>query len=290
MRGDNMRFSQRKGYTPIKIEIQRESMDNNLRVSLWNVIKVNYFHKSVTWIYNSQPLQLLFFRIWVDFYKFSLDTLSDYFDKAYKNVSDKFFKFEWYEVYDFIEFIAKAATSLTTVNYNNFSEQCNLILERENSAYRLINKEIVEITDENEIKMIEDVLMKSSTSNLEGVKTHLSSALSLLSDRKNPDFRNSIKESISAVESIAKIISGDSKAQLGKALKIIEDSIGIHPALKKGFSAIYGYTSDEAGIRHAMLEEKDIYNEDARYMLVACSAFINYLIIKAEKANLLKNE
>lgn len=114
----------------------------------------------------------------------------------------------------------------------------------------------------------------------------MSSSLSKLSDRKNPDYRNSIKESISAVESICQSLSGDSKAELGKALKLIEDNIGIHAALKKGFSAIYGYTSDEGGIKHAMLEERECFFEDAKYMLVACSAFINYLILKANRAGI----
>ena len=108
----------------------------------------------------------------------------------------------------------------------------------------------------------------------------------MLTDRKSPDYRNSIKESISAVESISKIISGDTKADLTKALKLIEDKVYIHPALKMGFTKIYGYTSDEGGIRHAILEEKDISFADAKYMLVSCSAFISYLIEKANKVRI----
>jgi len=49
---------------------------------------------------------------------------------------------------------------------------------------------------------------------------------------------------------------------------------------------MYGYTSDEDGIRHAMLEEPDVGFEDAKFMLVACSAFINYLKVKADKASI----
>ena len=94
-------------------------------------------------------------------------------------------------------------------------------------------------------------------------------------------------ESISAVEAISKVISGDSKAELGQTLKLIENNIGLHPALKKGFLAIYGYTSDADGIRHAMINEPKCDFEDAKYMLVSCSAFINYLIMKATKARII---
>ena len=111
---------------------------------------------------------------------------------------------------------------------------------------------------------------------------HLNQSLTLLSDRQNPDYRNSIKESISAVESICKIITQDDKATLGKALKIIEDKHGLHAALKGSLSQLYGYTSDADGIRHAMSGESNLSYIDAKFMLVACTNFINYLIEKAK--------
>lgn len=40
-----------------------------------------------------------------------------------------------------------------------------------------------------------------------------------------------------------------------------------------------GYTSDEGGIRHAEgLFESNVTFEEAKYMLVSCCAFVNYLI------------
>ncbi|MBC8320129.1 MAG: hypothetical protein H8E34_05345 [Bacteroidetes bacterium] len=105
--------------------------------------------------------------------------------------------------------------------------------------------------------------------------------MSLLSDRKNPDYRNSIKESISAIESLCKILVGDNSKTLGKALKELRKKFEIPPSLLKAFDAIYGYTSSEGGIRHSLLEDDiTVGLEEARFMLVACSAFTNYLISK----------
>jgi hypothetical protein len=101
-----------------------------------------------------------------------------------------------------------------------------------------------------------------------------------MSDRQTPDYRNSIKESISAVESACIIISGDKNATLGKALKIIEDRYSLHGALKSAFEKLYGYTSDAQGIRHALLDEPNLDFYDAKFMLVTCTTFINYLIGK----------
>lgn len=106
-----------------------------------------------------------------------------------------------------------------------------------------------------------------------------------MSDRQNPDYRNSIKESISSVESICKIVTKNDKASLGQALKLIEDQYGLHEALKKSLSQLYGYTSDGDGIRHAMLEESNLTYIDAKFMLVACTNFINYLIDKTKDQN-----
>ena len=79
---------------------------------------------------------------------------------------------------------------------------CNVQLERENSAYRFVGTEIVEGTDQNEITSIEEVLKGPKA-----VRIYFERALALLSDRRAPDFRNSIKESISAVEAICRLIA-----------------------------------------------------------------------------------
>ena len=73
------------------------------------------------------------------------------------------------------------------------------------------------------------------------------------------------------------MISKSDKATLGDALRAIEKSGQLHKALKEGFLKLYGYTSDEQGIRHAMLDEPNLTAGDARYFLVSCSSFVNYL-------------
>ena len=75
---------------------------------------------------------------------------------------------------------------------------------------------------------------------------------------------------------------------MGQALKLIKEKVGLHSALEKGFSSIYGYTSDADGIRHAMIDDSACDFDDAKYMLVSCSAFINYLVMKAAKSGLIK--
>ena len=150
----------------------------------------------------------------------------------------------------------------------------NAVFTREFVGYRFIAPYITAITDDVEVKAIDDALNNKS----DNVKQHIEKALGLLSDREAPDYANSIKESISAVERMCSIIVGH-KATLNDALKEFEKcQVEIHPALKRAFSQLYGYTSDASGIRHSgELGGKDSTFEEAKFMLVSCCAFVNYL-------------
>jgi HPt (histidine-containing phosphotransfer) domain-containing protein len=90
------------------------------------------------------------------------------------------------------------------------------------------------------------------------------------------------------LSALAAYQKGDCHMSYSTIQRFWNEVLGIHHALKKGFSLIYGYTSDEGGIRHAMIGENKCDFDDAKYMLVSCSAFLNYLAGKASKAGLLK--
>jgi len=141
------------------------------------------------------------------------------------------------------------------------------------SAYRFINGLITRITEEHEVAEIEQALESSNGP----VHKHIRRSLELLSDRKAPDYRNSIKEAISAVESLVILTLKAEKGTLGQLIKKLENEIGLHPALRTAFSNLYGYTSDQAGIRHALTEAEKVDFNDAKFMLVVCSAFINFV-------------
>ena len=146
------------------------------------------------------------------------------------------------------------------------------------SAYRFVDGVITRITEQHEIQEIEQALESKSSP----VTTHIRRSLELLSDRNLPDFRNSIKESVSAVESLAAKVLGVETGTLGQLIRKLETEINLHPVLKTAFSSLYGFTSDEGGIRHALMDKDKNDYHDAKFMLVVCSAFINYVEGKTE--------
>jgi hypothetical protein len=287
-------FSQRLGFKSKKDIMQIESMDADLRNSLWNVLVLSFWNKLKGYAlidYDRQEsspekynVKLLVKLVWFSHFKKTFDELSDYWPNDYKFIREKFFQYQWFEVYDFLEFIARNYTNNSTLK--SFVNLCNDVLEREFAGYRFVGSTITPITSEAEIETIEEALMVKDR--LMPVSNHIQTALICLSDKQNPDFRNSIKESISAVESICCLISDNSKATLGEALTVMEkqQKVDLHPALSRAFRQLYGYTSDANGIRHALLDESNLDFEDAKFMLVSCSAFINYLKGKAIKAGI----
>lgn len=282
-----MRFSERYGYKNVREIVQIDSMDEPLRNALWSLLKIFVWDKvhASTGIYggyylsshSNQEIQTLCNRLWFGYFKKPLDQLDDDWNKVYAQLRQHFFECKWYEVYDFIEFVAN--------NYeryqfkDKFIEACNRSLEKEVSAYRFVDDLIARITEQQEVEEIEQALNEARGPE----QTHLRRSLELLSSRESPDYRNSIKESISAVESLAATITGADKGTLGQLIKKLEDKVGLHPALKTAFSSLYGYTSDEGGIRHALMEAETIRFEDAKFFLVVCSAFINFVKAKVPK-------
>ncbi|MGZ4848171.1 MAG: AbiJ-NTD4 domain-containing protein [Halobacteriota archaeon] len=281
-------FSERQGISSIKKAIQTDSIDETLRNRIWNALDKYFWHDAGQKV-NLEATKVFSRRLQDEYFKQAYWSLIvDVWPMFCLNLRGAFSKFEWYEVYDFVEFVVN--------NYPNadvsarFTEECNNILEEERSGYRFVSGIVVPITSAEDRGAIEDALDKTANQfELTGANIHLREALRLLSNHEDPSYRNSIKESISAVESTCQIVAADKKATLGTALNAImrDGRVELHGALKQAFSSLYGYTNDANGIRHALVDEPNLGLEDAQFMLVVCSAFVSYLFSKAVKAGML---
>lgn len=184
---------------------------------------------------------------------------------------------EWNKYYDLVEFIIETYNSLGGGrDLLCFIKELNKDFERLNYGYRIINNLVTPITSIAEIESIEETI----DSVRDNIREHLKSAIKLLSEKENPDYRNSIKESISAVGALCREMTGEN--DLGKALFSLEKKQGtLHPQLKAAFCNLYNYVNEKrSGIRHELMDETGTYvpsYHEAKFMLVSCSAFINYM-------------
>lgn len=282
-------FSQRMGIKPIEVPIQTDCLNEDTRMDIWNSF-YQWFSSHV--VSDSDPIDYisgsereLCIRVWSRYLKRDLSHLS-YGHNLIGEVKRLILSSTtaWYDILDFCEQIIN--DPYTQVKY--FSKMLNDVFEIDNVGYRIIGKQISPITNETEIQSIESALALNGP--FVGARIHIQTALEKYSDKTSPDYRNCVKESISAVESMCQILANNPKATLGAALKVLNNGgIDIHSALAAGFEKIYGYTSDQDGIRHAILDEsKTVDPEDALFMLVSCSAFCNYLQQKAVKAGIVQ--
>ena len=170
---------------------------------------------------------------------------------------------------------------------SDFKEYVNNMLERNNSAYRVMDNIFVPVTNKEEIEEVRRAKENAIKTGIFGLGEHLSSAIGLLAKKPTPDFRNSIKESISMVEAVCRTIE-PSQNTLGKALNKIETKGKLNSTLKTSFEKLYAYSNDKGGIRHALMDDHDLDLEDARFFLISCSAFSNYLVDKGRKEGLIK--
>ena len=260
---------------------QLEDLDYSTRNAIWNYLYESsikdYSSGQYSQLSNSKTIRELYRCTWKDFFVLAVDL----FDKTVllERIRDMVFRGSWYELYNYFEFIL---TIYSDNEKSQFVKEMNVIFERELVGYRIINYKVTQLTSQSEVDEVNHGL--ENTSFLNGVHLHLKNALSKYGDRQNPDYRNSIKESISAVEALLTKLTG--KRKFSDALRELEKTIEIHSSLKEGYIKIYGYTSDGDGIRHPLKDKDTVQFEDAKYMLVSCSAFINYLIEKARKAGI----
>ena len=261
-------FSHRAGYKSLRSVLQIESMDDALRNALWSAFSDFVQHTANSWL---PQATVILRRLWVEHFKMRSDEIPVWNAPLAFIKKDYFFRCEWYEVYDLFEFARQVCPS----NYvaADLEKRVNDALGREMAGYRFVGGRVTPIIDDTQIAAVERAMSNAAVP----VRAHLKRAVELLSDRPAPDSRNSIKESVSAVEAACQIVVGSDNATLGQALKRIDP---LHPALRKGLEAFYGWTSDAEGIRHAMLDKPTLRTEDAIFMLVICSAFVNYLNAK----------
>lgn len=264
-------FSDRNNIKKENTDLQFKNLDDRARISLIRAISIIESN-----LYSLGNYQLFLRDILHEIYLLETKEGMSYNpDKIFELIYNTIRVESYDSVLSVIEYLASRVKNIpVNYEYYNYTEYINKIFEQEYVGYRFINGYITPITNDLEIKEIQDATNLSN----QRVREHLNKALLYISNREKPDYENSIKESISAVEALCSDMLGKG-ATLGAALKLFEkNGLVIHPSLKSAFEKLYGYTSDASGIRHAGdIGGKSSTFEEARFMLVSCSGFINYL-------------
>jgi hypothetical protein len=270
-------FSQRHGFADYSAVIQADSLNERTRTDLWN-FAIHPFCIGDLWTPMTSPL-ISPEMVWVNHLARPTDKYhsSPYFNALHEIAFDG----EWYRVYDLVEFLVQ---NIGDYRQERLAGRINAVLALNRAGYRVVNGYVVPITNEAELSSIEGAI----ASPLSGAGEHIKRALALFADRENPNYAKAIQEAISAAESAAQVLAGQRGITLGKALTVVERQQPpvMHPALLKGWGQMYGFTSDNGGIRHALHEGTAPLAAGlnlAQYFIISCSAFVN--LVAAIKAD-----
>jgi hypothetical protein len=166
----------------------------------------------------------------------------------------------------------------------DFADSIQAALVNGRAAYRVIENTIFPVGSGAETETIQRAFADLAATEFHGARQHLRNAGAELASGNNP---GSIRESIHAVESVISVL--EPKGDFAKALAKLEAKIGIHGAMKAALGSLYGFASNEEGIRHSLRQEPaaNVDETDALFMIGACAAFVSYLINKSRAAGLL---
>ena len=272
-------FSQAQGYEPIPGPLALGELSEEARIKLWNLLVTipdgpfssSYFVREI-----SYGWRLIFQTMHEDFWLRPMDEFpqrSQELGDIYKPAILENLPFN--KVFDLFQMIMRHPLCPIDfiVEVAEMFKECRL-------AYAVDIEQPVTIlpaVTEQEGKTIIGAINELREAGLSGAEVHLRTAGESIN---GGDWAGSVRESIHAVESVARQLDPKSSNTLPDALKSLQRSSGqLHPALKDGFEKLYAYTSDEEGIRHSLMDnaESSVGRDEAVFMLGACASFASYL-------------
>jgi len=265
-------FSQREGFSPLPAQLKLGEVSNEFR----RLIDY-YVGLEVERVTFSGNIRGEWVRVAQDFHvHFCKRNANEFHSRAsmlrveVESITEKA-RFE--VLFDFVEFFLRHPRCS-----DELREDLASAFKTARAAYRVVDNQVVAIGTDEQAAAYEAAVQATEDTGAKAARQHLVAAGSAL---RHDDWAGSIRESIHAVEAMVRMIAPDEKT-LGPALSELEKRGHLHAGLKKAFTVLYGYSSDEEGVRHALVfnENPKVDEADALFMLGACASFVSYLIAR----------
>jgi hypothetical protein len=277
----SLTFEQAEGVAPLPTQLRPKEISPELRALLWAAVHTSL--ESQRYRNIEGDIQFLggwesvFDTMHVARHHRMVDEFANNYRRLVKETKEVFERGDYVAIFGWIQWVLRHPGAPSSL-----AEDINWALKTGQAAYRVLDGDtIVPMGSDAERETLERTFADLAATEFHGARAHLRNAAEELTAG---NYANSVRESIHAVESVAKVLVDDPNADLSKALAKLEKSAVIHPAMKQGFAKLYAYTNDEDGIRHASIAAGPAVDEtDALFMIGACAAFVSYMINKARK-------
>ena len=272
-RRKSLSFEQAEGFQEIPRQMKQREIPREFRALLWSLI-YNSLMKSSYGGEVKAHWRIILEDLHVRKMHRAIDEFDDSLYYQSSVIKSVIFHSDYVVFFGLLQFLIRngALPSELIYNLQELLVECRM-------GYRIVEKTIMPLSSEQETDSFRIALIESAST--PGAQTHLRQAAEACT---NGAWADSVRESIHAVESAARTLAPGAQT-LDPALAELERAGKLNAALRRGFGALYGFTSSEQGIRHALLDkdESAVDEADALFMLGACAAFVTYLLRKASQ-------
>ena len=269
-------FEQAEGVAPIPSQLALRELSRQLRSRLWAIIYglLNEHKGHNDFGYGRSFVGGTFAAILRDYWILHEFNFADEYTNDFsfweRKLGDIFKMSSYATVLGFLQFVLRHRNCP-----HRFSQAIDTALRYCKAAYFVSGDTILPAATDQDKYVVETALESAKSAGYSGARVHLVRAGEALAQGAWAD---SVRESIHAVESVTRIISSEGTT-LSSALVVLQKKGRMNPNLKRAMNALYDYTSDQHGIRHALIfDEADVSENDALYMFSVCSAFVTYSI------------
>ena len=279
-------FSQRYGHEPVPEALQLGELPSEARTMMWSVL---YEQMENTRVADAILRLNSVGGVWEAILKAKhlfldarpLDEWNDGFRSQCAELKGRILEDPFNRVFDLIEFIMRHPDCPL-----EFINGVSWLFRHFQLAYAIDTgppATVVPMATAEEGAQLKRSLKELRSAGLDGCLVHLRNASKCINEG---DWAGGVRESIHAVESVARQIDPKASQTLGPALVSLERQSALHPALRGAFDKLYGYTSNAQGIRHPLLDkaEAEVTIDEAVFMLGACASFASYLWRKHKAA------
>jgi hypothetical protein len=265
-------FEQAEGISPLPAQLNLREIPVQTKALLWAAVFAELQLRTSK--YGStvfDPILTIARRHFIQVEHGMIDEFRNDFERITKRWKEYFTaKATYTETLGFVQWLLRERPS------DQFAKKVEIVLESTRTAYRVVNNDtIMQVASAIEAEAVTTALKSAKHRGIDGSRQHLLDASAALT---GGDYATSIRESMSAVESVCLSVTG--VKDFAKAVAIMDAKKPMHPAFKIAINRLYDFTSQEPGLRHAKRHDAtaNVDERDAIFMIGVCASFVTYML------------
>jgi tetratricopeptide (TPR) repeat protein len=260
-------FSKRYALRPTPEGLMQEDVPERAKVGLFHIVS-QFFEDKYLDLYKVLCVAL---RIPLDRNRANIYFASEAIEKLVMDC-------QWWQFYDICEVLWQSLEYKRA----NLSEEINSLFREEHLGFELRDGKVEKIGSGFVDARIEEARYLLKESEFKGADKHFEKALKALNTRPNPDVENCVKDAVSAIESVGRIIVNDEKALLSDIIREMAKNKTIPKPLDEAIQKIYAYRGDQPGVAHGLVGTSKVTIDEAEFVLAMSAAVIIYLVKKRQ--------